>query len=187
MRSWRGARHSNPVITPERAGGAWRPVCLRRGRLHPRLVLGCGPAPGVCPAALLPPASRPRAVFIKWIFLQTTRQSLDIKYRNVWWKLFIPCWFDARPRRAGVNSHWIKRNASRSCAQERRALRGGASQAARAAAAGVSERQQRAPHGGCDAAREKRPGSRGGGGGVAGPPLPASCGVRAALGALRLE
>lgn len=54
-------------------------------------------------AATRPPSE---GQFLKWIFLQTTWQSLDIKYRDVCWKLFIPSWFDAQPSRDAFNSHW---------------------------------------------------------------------------------
>ena len=63
-----------------------------------------GPHTGACHAAAIRPASEGQ--FLKWIFLPTTWQSLDIKYRDVCWKLFIPSWFDAQPSRDGFNSHW---------------------------------------------------------------------------------
>ena len=63
-----------------------------------------GPHTGARHVAATRPASEGQ--FLKWIFLQTTWQSLDIKYRDVCWKLFIPSWFDAQPSRDGFNSHW---------------------------------------------------------------------------------
>lgn len=87
------AAQSRPCRIPQWSRGArrawWGPDVCSSACLH------CGPrqVSHWAPHRSLPRHCHPapsEGQFLKWIFLQTTWQSLDIKYRDVCWKLFIP-------------------------------------------------------------------------------------------------